>query len=357
MKRFKSILIVFDSNFNNLALINHAVDLAKRNTATLTVIDVIDEKPSELGKIIFQESKKERIWQDIPIFEKMPSKYESSKELISSFENQISGINLTNVDLLNIQEFIIKEEQNHLQQFVTHLQQGGIQANSKTLFGVPFITIIHEVITNNHDLVLISAGRKKGTDKWLGSTIMHLLRKCPCPVWVVKPTQTKDFKRILAAVDLDEGDTVKADLNQNILQLASSLARLNQSELVIVNAWRLIGESILRGRAGISSNQIEILLQETKEAHRRWLLDLLQRHELDDINCQVYLLRGEAGEIIPELANTKKIDLLVMGTVSRSGISGLLIGNTAEKVLQKVDCSILTVKPKGFITPVKVDAE
>jgi nucleotide-binding universal stress UspA family protein len=51
----------------------------------------------------------------------------------------------------------------------------------------------------------------------------------------------------------------------------------------------------------------------------------------------------------------EQIDLIVMGTVGRSGISGLFIGNTAEKVLQKVDCSVLAVKPEGFVSPVKLD--
>jgi len=45
-----------------------------------------------------------------------------------------------------------------------------------------------------------------------------------------------------------------------------------------------------------------------------------------------------------------------MGTVNRAGIAGLLIGNTAEKVLRQVDCSTLAVKPEGFITPVLLDS-
>jgi nucleotide-binding universal stress UspA family protein len=49
----------------------------------------------------------------------------------------------------------------------------------------------------------------------------------------------------------------------------------------------------------------------------------------------------------------KKVDLVVMGTVSRVGISGLLIGNTAERVLSSINASVLTVKPDGFKTPVK----
>ncbi|MDZ7686912.1 MAG: universal stress protein [Gammaproteobacteria bacterium] len=48
------------------------------------------------------------------------------------------------------------------------------------------------------------------------------------------------------------------------------------------------------------------------------------------------------------LVDDKGVDLLVMGTLSRSGIPGMLIGNTAERVLNDVDCSVLTLKPKGF---------
>lgn len=61
--------------------------------------------------------------------------------------------------------------------------------------------------------------------------------------------------------------------------------------------------------------------------------------------------------MIPKLAQAKEVDLIVMGTVSRAGIAGLLIGNTAEKVLRRVDCSMLTVKPEGFISPVKLEPE
>jgi nucleotide-binding universal stress UspA family protein len=49
------------------------------------------------------------------------------------------------------------------------------------------------------------------------------------------------------------------------------------------------------------------------------------------------------------------IDLLVMGSVCRTGIAGFLIGNTAEEVINQVDCSVLTLKPKGFITPVTLE--
>ena len=42
------------------------------------------------------------------------------------------------------------------------------------------------------------------------------------------------------------------------------------------------------------------------------------------------------------------------GDTPGTGVQGFFIGNTAENVLQHVDCSVLAVKPKGFVTPVKM---
>ena len=63
---------------------------------------------------------------------------------------------------------------------------------------------------------------------------------------------------------------------------------------------------------------------------------------------------GDADAVIPEFAKTQNVDLLVMGTVCRIGIPGFFIGNTAEKILDEVDCSVLTVKPEGFVSPVEL---
>jgi nucleotide-binding universal stress UspA family protein len=66
----------------------------------------------------------------------------------------------------------------------------------------------------------------------------------------------------------------------------------------------------------------------------------------------LHLVEGEAGTVIPAIAAEERIDLIIMGTVARLGLEGYFIGNTAETVLQRVDCSVLTVKPEGFVSPV-----
>ena len=69
----------------------------------------------------------------------------------------------------------------------------------------------------------------------------------------------------------------------------------------------------------------------------------------------MHLLKGNPGALIVDLARKKRIELVVMGTVCRTGLAGFFIGNTAEKVLQEVDCSVLAVKPDGFVTPVRLE--
>jgi nucleotide-binding universal stress UspA family protein len=67
------------------------------------------------------------------------------------------------------------------------------------------------------------------------------------------------------------------------------------------------------------------------------------------------LIKGRPADVIAEFAKAHEVDLIVMGTVVRTGIPGLLIGNTAETVLHQVQCSILAVKPDTFVSPVTLD--
>jgi nucleotide-binding universal stress UspA family protein len=82
--------------------------------------------------------------------------------------------------------------------------------------------------------------------------------------------------------------------------------------------------------------------------------ELIHRYSPGISEKQIHILKGRAGYLIPEVSRKLGIELIVMGTVSRTGIEGLFIGNTAEEILERVDCSVLAVKPDGFVTPVKI---
>ncbi len=133
--------------------------------------------------------------------------------------------------------------------------------------------------------------------------------------------------------------------------LATSLATEEGSELHVVHVWRVSGETSLRGRS-IDTTEVDRIVGSMETAHQHELDRLLESYKYD--KRTVHLIKGQAGDVIPSLAEEIDADLVVIGTVGRTGVPGLLIGNTAERVLNAVDCSVLTLKPEGFETPIQV---
>jgi nucleotide-binding universal stress UspA family protein len=170
---------------------------------------------------------------------------------------------------------------------------------------------------------------------------------------ITKPTRSRRYSRILAAVDPHPSDPEGAALNVKILDLATSLARLEKSLLHVVPVWRLPHEAMYRsGRTRIPKRKLEAMRVGARDQAQKSLDELMAGYALQDLRYRVHLLEGEPRILLPELVQQERIDLIVMGTVCRTGIPGFRIGNTAENVLQHVDASVLTVKPEGFVTPV-----
>ena len=164
----------------------------------------------------------------------------------------------------------------------------------------------------------------------------------------MKPSKARKYSRILAAVDPDPADDQKNKLNHTIMQLATSLAESEHSELHVVHAWMLYSKALLKLLVGHTG----ALARDARKTHRRWLNELLKHYPAESGRRIVHLTEGKARDVIPEIAKKKRVELIVMGTVARTGVPQFLIGNTAESVLYQVDCSVLTVKPEGFVSPV-----
>lgn len=309
MKRFKNILLVSDLKSEGQRALECARGLAERNQAALTIVDFIDDLPNPFKKILSAKEPKK------------------------------------------LQAYILKTKRKQMEEAVTSIKGKVSNVSCQVLQGRPFVEIIRKVLKDKHDLVIIPAeGKTRFKDQIFGSTSMHLMRKCPCPVWVIKPTRRKKYFHILAAVDLNEMDYSKNHLNTKIMDFASSLADWDQSDLSIVYGWHIYGETYLEG---VFRDEILKLERETQNEYKKKMKQFLSGYELNKDRTKVHIHKGSPIEIIPSSVKKYDIDLIIMGTVCRTGLVGFLIGNTAEGVLQQVNCSVLTVKPDGFVSPIQ----
>jgi nucleotide-binding universal stress UspA family protein len=212
------------------------------------------------------------------------------------------------------------------------------------------LELIKQALRKRNDLVIKTArGSERGRRVFFGTTAMHLIRKCPCPVWLVPPTPLPRRPRIVAAVDpQSEGGGTK--LAVRILDHARALTRHVHGELHIVHAWYPAAAGLLRNR--VSADELHDYISEVERSAQAAFEDVLAIAPRSDVPEEHHLLRGEPQEVIPEFAARKGVDAIVMGSLGRGGIAGLLIGEMAEEILSRVQCGVFCVKPDGFVTPV-----
>lgn len=220
--------------------------------------------------------------------------------------------------------------------------------------GVDFVEVIEQVFRGRYDIVMVGSSPRSEQSARLDPTITHLMRKCPVPVWVVDESHVEGS--VLAAVGPAHNDESRA-LNRTILEVASSLAERQGSRLDVVHVWSVPGESLLFGsRVSMPRDEIHMILDEERRAAEEQVKVMMQEVPAADA-ADVHLLRGRPDDRLVEIIEELEPGVVVMGTLARRGIAGLIIGNTAERVLLTVDSSLIAVKPPWFESPVPPPAE
>jgi len=271
MKRFKNVLLVSDPNTDDRPAIARAATLIREYGAQLTILEVLEEP--------------------------LPH-----------------GLRLStlSISLNQIKKDIIEIEQNRLNELIA---SNNIDETVVVIFGRPFIEIIREVLRSGPDLVINSAeGSGALSDTLFGSTDMHLLRKCPCPVWITKSTERNPYRCILAAVDLsdpeDDVQDANDELNRKILDLAGSLTLQEACGLHVVYVWYSTIAKFMRGKhSKYKSEGIEDYIKEVRSYHRRKLDRFLRDVKkwmgakiYDRISPKSHLPNGFPDKEIPALA-------------------------------------------------------
>ena len=207
MRRFRNILLVIEPGIDNHFAIERAFELATSNGAGLSLISVVEEAPI---------------------------------------------LRRAAPDLL---ETLVAERTDELQAIAA---QWTGSASIHVPVGRPFLEIVRWVIQNDLDLVIKPKAKGRSRFRELGSTDMHVLRKCPCPVWIVRSEGGESCRRILAAVDVEPEDDEATALARRVLEVATSLADAENSKLDVLHAWTLDYEDTLRSsRSGLPQATVD----------------------------------------------------------------------------------------------------
>lgn len=229
--------------------------------------------------------------------------------------------------------------------------------------GKTFVEIVRHVIDTGCDFVVKAAEPLSGGRSFLfASTDQHLLRKCPCPVWL----QTDDARpvplRVLAAVDVDAWDAAEPGtlfgLNRRVVRTACTIAAPAGGQVIVLHAWEAVGEGLVWAFTSAADARLaaDAYVNEVLDARHQAMGRLLAEVQKDcgDAGSPPMvprLIRGTPERVIGEQARALGVDVVVMGTVARTGLSGVFIGNTAENIINNLECPILAVKPDGFVSP------
>ncbi|MCA9009726.1 MAG: universal stress protein [Planctomycetaceae bacterium] len=150
------------------------------------------------------------------------------------------------------------------------------------------------------------------------------------------------FKRILVATDFSQ-------FSNAALSQAVWVARQDGAKVVVAHAIdsRDVREDLLEHIPADSTAQDEINHKATER-----LDEFLASLAPSSVNIVSHLTWGYPWQEIARIAGEHKVDVITMGTVGRSGVKGVLLGNTAERILDTCDCSILTIKPDDYVSPI-----
>ncbi len=320
MANRKRFLVVVQQNRGSERAIEHALTIAAQHDADLTLVDVFS--------------------------------------YLDAYTMALCDV----IDSSELRRLVLEHRRKQLQEYLAaHDNEIARNAEVRVFDGVPFVEVIREAARSGCELI-VKVSDREGTsrNRIFGSTDMHLIRKSPLPVWTINAARKDTPRHILATVDPLAMDPEAQDLQRRTVGIAAELAQATAADLFVLSTWELVGEESMRKSPflKIDDARIDSLLKETeyRAQNAQALLARWFERELPGATPpRWHVIKGSAREVIPNFAESHDIELLVMPSVARAGIPGLLIGSTAEPVLGDINCSVLTIKPDGFVSPVMLD--
>lgn len=257
-------------------------------------------------------------------------------------------------DLRRAREALLKQEVSRLESLATPLHEAGLAPDILAVWDTPeYEGIVRQAMELEPRLVVKQTHFHGKLERAIfGHTDWQLIRTCPAPLLLVKEAGYHDPLRIRAAVDPLQSHDKPAELDDRIIETAAALRDAAGADFGLVHAVDDIAPLAAAASGGLMPNALPLEeLEETlRERHAKRLAALAADYDIP--HDRVRNLNGAPERVLPEFVRREDVDVLVIGSVARGPLKRAIIGSTSEKVLDRIPCDLLVVKPGWFESPV-----
>jgi len=272
---------------------------------------------------------------------------------ICDFDPSLSGQPFFDTDKLReLREEFVTERLEYLEQAAEELRAEGLAVETHVHWDNPaYRGIVRRVEESSPDLVVKDTHYHTALRRTLfTNTDWSLIRTCPAPLLLAKAGDWPESPRIVAALDPGHLGDKPAALDHDILEWAGLVAARMGGEVHALHAFfpaaMLAATATLAGMPVASGMAATEIIETERERIAAVLADVVGAHQLPA--GRVHLEQGAATEVLPRMAGQLGAALMVMGAVSRSRLQEVFLGSTAERVLDRIGCDVLVVKPGDF---------
>jgi universal stress protein E len=226
---------------------------------------------------------------------------------------------------------------------VRELRGRGLRAEAAVDDEKPHLALLRRARDERAGLVVVGKHEEDESGRKMGNVARKVVHMSACPTLVVRPPAPKQVRRVLAATDL-------SPVGKRALLAAAEIVETFGAAFDVVHAFPFPFQEqfpVEASEPGGHEKRVRELAAQARAALERACAEAPAGGR-----AEIHVANGPAERVIEAAVERFGPDLLVLGTVSRGGIAGLLVGNTAERLLERVACSILAVKPEDFVSPV-----
>jgi universal stress protein E len=204
---------------------------------------------------------------------------------------------------------------------------------------------VRQAVRSKADLVVIDPQHRHRLPGLMGYNDWELLRECPVPLLLIKSRKPLTRATVLAAVDPGHTFAKPARLDAAILRAAADFGTALRGAVHVLHAYQSL-PLMLRAAAAEDAGLAAAARTDSQRMARTRFDRLMSGSRVAP--RRRHLVESHPADAIVTLVRQLHCGVLVMGSVSRSGLKRLFIGNTAERLLDEVSCDVLVIRPPVF---------